>query len=61
MKVFKGNSIKYKCTSSCNKDYLIKTDEEFKKRFKNTFKYSNNNINKFMLCVYPYEYMDDWE
>ena len=33
--------------------------------FKNTFKFSNNDINKFVLLLikgaYPYEYMDDWE
>ena len=36
-----------------------------KKWFKNTFKFSNNDINKFILllgkCVYRYEYMDEWE
>ena len=61
---FKENSIKYKCTS-CNKDYLNIIDEELKKRFKNTFKFSNNDINKFILLlrkgVYLYEYMDEWE
>ena len=59
---------------SCNKNYLIKVSEEFKniqekkkikKRFKNTFKISNNNVNKLILLlrkgVYPYEYMDGLE
>ena len=61
----KNNLIKYKYLS-CNKHYSNKIDEELKKkRFKNTFKFSNNDINKFILllrkCFYPYEYMDDWE
>ena len=60
----KDNLIKYKCLS-CNKDYSNKIDEEIKKRFKNTFKFSNNDINKFILLlrkgVYPSQYMDEWE
>ena len=58
----KDNLIKYKCLS-CNKNYSNKLDEELKIRFKNTFKFSNNDINKFILLlrkgVYCYEYMDE--
>ena len=36
----RDNFMKYKCLS-CNKDYSNKIDEESKKRFKNTFKFSN--------------------
>ena len=42
----KDNLIKYKCLS-CNKDYSNKIDGELRKRFKNTFKFSNNDINIF--------------
>ena len=56
--------MKCKCLS-CNKSYSNKIDEELKKRFKNTFKFTNNNINKFILLlrkeVYPYEYMNKWK
>ena len=56
------NLIKYKCLT-CNKNYSNKIDEELKKRFKNTIKFSNDNINKFILLlrkgVYTYQHMDD--
>ena len=58
------NLIKCKCLY-CNKNYSNKVDEEVKKRFNNTFKFSNNDINKFILQLRngfcPFEYMDDWE
>ena len=57
----KGNLIKYKYLY-CNKDYSKKLDEKLKKRLKNTFKFSNNDINKFILLyMSTYEYIDDWE
>ena len=40
----KENSIKYKYLSF-NEHYSNKIDEELKSRFKNTFKFSNNDIN----------------
>ena len=55
---------KGKCLSR-NKDYSNKIDEELKTRFKNTFKFSNDDINTFFLLlrkgVYLYEHLDDWE
>ena len=58
----KDNLIKYKCLSY-NKDYLEKLEEKFKKWFKNIFKFSNNDINKFVLLlrksVYPYENINE--
>ena len=46
----KDNLIKYKCLS-CNKNYSNKIYEEMKKRFKNTFKFSRNDISKFILLL----------
>ena len=60
----KDKLIKYKCLS-CNKGYSNKIDEELKKAIKNTFEFSNNDINKFILFLRkgtdPDEYMDNWE
>ena len=51
--------IKYKCLS-CNKDYSIKIDEQLKKRLKNTFKFSNNDTNKFILSIRKFILMSTW-
>ena len=49
----------------CNNDYSNKNGVELKKRFRNTFKFSNIDINKFIFLlrkgVDPYEYMDECE
>ena len=49
----------------CNKGYLNKIHEELENRFKNTYKFSNKNINTFVLLlrkrVHPYKFMGDRE
>ena len=61
---FEDDLIEYKCFC-CNKSYQQNFDEKLKERFFNTYKFSNNDNNMFVLllqkCVYPYEYVDDWE
>ena len=46
-----------------NKNNQLKFD--VKKRFANTCKFSNSNIDKFILLlgedIYSYEYMNDWQ
>ena len=46
----KDNSVKYKYLS-CNKKISNNIDEELKKRYKNTFKFFNNDINKSILFL----------
>ena len=44
------NLIKYK-RLPWNQDYSEKLDEKFKNWFMNTFKFSDNDINKFILLL----------
>ena len=60
----KNNLSKYKCLS-CNRENLNKNDEKLKKQSKNPFKFSINDISKFIFLLikgaYPFEYMDEWD
>ena len=60
----KDELVVYKCIC-CNKNYQKNFNENLKKRFTNTSKFSNHDINDFILLLwkdaYPYEYIDDFE
>ena len=46
----------------CKKNYQKKFDENLKKQFFNTYKFSKPDINKFILLLQrPIQYMVDWE
>ena len=59
----KINKLHYKC-DDCKKRQL-KPINVLIKKFPNTYKLCNNDINKFILLIkkgfHPYEYMDSWE
>ena len=60
----KDDLIECKCFF-CNKSYQRKFDKKVERTIFNTYKFSNNGNNKFILLlqegVYPYKYMDDRE
>ena len=47
------------------KNYKKEINKELIERFASTYKFTNNNLNKFVMLlrkgVYPYEYMDGWD
>ena len=47
------------------KNYKKEINKELIKRFASTYKFCNNDLNKFVTLlgkgVYPYEYMDGWD
>ena len=54
----------FKCID-CEKEYEKEFNKELLKRFANTYKFCNNDLNKFIMLlrkgVYPYEYIGGWD
>ena len=63
MKVIDEDLI-FRCFN-CRKNYQKEINKELIERFASTYKFCNNDLNKFVMLlrkgVYPYEYMDGWD
>ena len=50
---------------NCKKNYEKEINKELIERFASSYKFCNNDLNKFVMLlrkgVYPYEYMDGWD
>ena len=59
----KDEKLIFKC-SSFKKNYEKDFNKELIKRFANTYRFCDKDLNKFILLlrkgIYPYEYMDNW-
>ena len=62
------NAVNEKLIFTCidyEKEYEKEFNKESVERFANTYKFCDNDLNKFLILlrkgVYPYEYMDEWD
>ena len=63
MKV-RDEALIFRCFN-CKKNYEKEISKELIERFASTYKFCNNDLNKFVMLlrkgVHPYEYMDSWD
>ena len=59
-----NETLLFKCID-CEKEYEKEFNNELIERFANTYKFCDNDLDKFIMLlrkgVYPYEYIDEWD